>query len=448
MAITAAELDAVISLDDRPFQAGIQRIGSGINNISSTLNQLGSNFAQMGLALSAAVTAPIAGVAALGISFNAMRESAMVAFTQLLGSAEKADAFLRELAAFAAETPFEFPELVQAAQKFTAVGIEAKNVIPIMTALGDAVAAFGGSSDTIQRVTEQIVQMVGKGKVAMEEMRIIGQSIPGSLQAMAQEMGITVDQLFEKMSKGSVSAAEGLQAMLIGLTKKFHGNMEQQSKTFSGLISTLKDTVRFAAGDITQSLFNILKGGLSKLVEYLPKVVEAFKAVPDQVKLMILAMAGVAAAVGPVLLALGGVVALLGGPLTLAIIGVTGLFVALAGGIALNFERITEIVSDGTNDIKVDFVKIAGYIGAVLDGWQILARGAIVAFDIIVTGAGMLAQGVKAAFMGIADAGRAAFALTQNDIVGFATSMASLQTTVVDTGSGIRDSLKIGRAHV
>lgn len=426
----------------RQADQGVNQFGQSMNGLRASLNSIASSAAGLGIALSASVTAPIVGVAALGLSFNAMRERAMIAFTQLLGSAEKADSFLRELARFAAATPFEFPELVGAAQKFTAVGIQAKGVIPIMTALGDAVAAFGGTSETINRVTEQIVQMIGKGKVSMEEMRLIGQAIPGSLKAMADEMGISVAELFKKMEKGTVSAAEGLEAMLVGLTKKFNGQMENQSKGFTGMMSTLKDTVRFAAGDITENLFGIIKGGLAQLVEILPKVTAGFMALPDPIKMAGLAIAGVAAAIGPVLLGVAGLIAVLGGPLTLAVVGITVTFMALAAAVALNFSRILEVVTSTTGGIRINFVAVAGYLGGVADAFQVLARVAVAAFDVIVTGVILMAQGVKLAFNTIKDAGTAALALASNDMPGFAMAMASMATTTVDSAKSISASLR------
>ncbi len=71
-------------------------------------------------------------------------EQAKIAFTTMLGSAEKSDAMLKELKAFADKTPFEFLELQDAAKRMMAYGFAAKDVIPTLEAVGNAAGALGG----------------------------------------------------------------------------------------------------------------------------------------------------------------------------------------------------------------------------------------------------------------------------------------------------------------
>ncbi len=84
-----------------------------------------------------------------GIGFNAMMQTANIGFATMLGSAQKADRFLSDLAEFAKVTPFEFPELVDAAKRMLAYGFAAEEVIPILTAVGDAAAGLGAGKEGI-----------------------------------------------------------------------------------------------------------------------------------------------------------------------------------------------------------------------------------------------------------------------------------------------------------
>ena len=54
---------------------------------------------------------------------------------------------------FAAKTPFEFSQVSQAAQKFIAFGFSAEQVIPTLTAVGDAAAGVGLGAEGINRIT-------------------------------------------------------------------------------------------------------------------------------------------------------------------------------------------------------------------------------------------------------------------------------------------------------
>lgn len=381
----------------------IVRFTSDTKDLEAGMSRAASSMQQAGAAMTASLTAPIAAIAAVGLEFNAMRERAEIAFTGILGSGSQARAFLDDLARFAAATPFEFPELVKAAQRFTALGFEAKAVIPIMTALGDAVAAFGGTSEDINRVSVQLSQMIGKGKVNMQDLRVIAESIPGAMQVMADKLGISMSKMFAQMEKGSISAATGVEAMLTGLAEKYNGQMEKQSRTFSGLMSTLKDTARFAAADITKNLFDVLKNGLTALVDLLPKLVKAFGALPDQIKMVGLAIAGVLAVLGPVTLAIGAFIALLGGPLTVAIIAVGGALVLLAGAFALSFDRMLQSGGIWQHGMSLNMIQVAMAVGSVADAFAILATLVGADFDIILTAAAIFVRSLARTFAAIGE---------------------------------------------
>src|SRR6266571_1497474 len=78
-------------------------------------------------------------------------EQSRVAFAGLLGSGQAADAMLRQLWNFAATTPFEFPELVQSTQQLLGMGFAARDVIPVLTAVGDAAAGVGRGKEGVDR---------------------------------------------------------------------------------------------------------------------------------------------------------------------------------------------------------------------------------------------------------------------------------------------------------
>ena len=88
----------------------------------------------------------------------------------MLGSAERAGAFVKELQSFAAHTPFEFNDVTKASQKFLAFGFTAEQIIPTLTAVGDAAAGVGAGQDGVNRLTIALGQIAAKGKLASQEM--------------------------------------------------------------------------------------------------------------------------------------------------------------------------------------------------------------------------------------------------------------------------------------
>lgn len=118
MAIKAAELVVEVGSDIKDAERGLDTINSKVEGVVKGL-------AVQGLELSAAFTAPIAAIAKMGFEYLASKEQANIAFTSMLGDAQKAKAFLEDLQQFAAKTPFEFPDLIKSAQMMRAMGVAA-----------------------------------------------------------------------------------------------------------------------------------------------------------------------------------------------------------------------------------------------------------------------------------------------------------------------------------
>jgi hypothetical protein len=84
-----------------------------------------------------------------GLNMASFQQSAEKSLTTLTGSAKTAQKTLGDLSKFAAATPFDLQGATSAAQKLLGAGASAKDIIPTLTALGDATAAVGGSQDSL-----------------------------------------------------------------------------------------------------------------------------------------------------------------------------------------------------------------------------------------------------------------------------------------------------------
>lgn len=128
--------------------AGVSEVTSGIKTIQSIAASTSSLFST--LAGLAGVTAGLAGFAAAikqSVSFNAQLEQQSVAFRTLLGNAEAATARMKELATFAARTPFELPEIVNASKVLQSMTDGALAAGEGLRIVGDAAAASGRGLD-------------------------------------------------------------------------------------------------------------------------------------------------------------------------------------------------------------------------------------------------------------------------------------------------------------
>jgi tape measure domain-containing protein len=222
-------------------------------------------------AKTAAVGLAAAGTAAtvMGLKYNAGMEQATVSFKGLLGSQDEAEKMMGRLQKFAAETPFEQAQLVSAAQRWVGVGNSAKSVIPSMRSVGDAVAAVGGAPEDVMGVVTALTQMQNKGKASAEELQQIAERNIPAFKILQKELGLTGAQLTDKMQKGALGADKAVAAILTGMEKRYKGSMSAQSKTFTGMLSTIKDNLNMILGTAVQPLFKWLQ---AKVFPWLIKI--------------------------------------------------------------------------------------------------------------------------------------------------------------------------------
>lgn len=219
-------------------------------------------------------TVALGGLAAagtvLGLKTAANLETAEVAFTKLLGSGRRARKFLGDLKSFAARTPFELPGLVDASRALVGAGTAASDVIPTLTALGDASGALGLDQERFGRVMLAVTQIMNRGKVQAEELNQITEAGIPVWQLLAKATGKPVPELQKLMQSGKLLAEDTLPLLFEQMQKDYGGGMEQQAKTLNGVWSTFKDTIAIALSDALQPLIPILK-------ENLPKAAESFR---------------------------------------------------------------------------------------------------------------------------------------------------------------------------
>lgn len=200
------------------------------------------------------------------IDFNSTLEQATIGFTTMLGSASKANVFIKELKDFAVKTPFEFSTLITASQRLMALGFSAEKVQPMLASVGDAVAALGGSmQDSGQRIIRALGQMQAKGKVSAEEMMQLSEAGISAWQYLADAYGVTTAEIMETSRKTAVDSGTAITAIMEGMTNDFGGMMMAQSKTLQGAMSNIVDYMEQTAGAMTMPIYEAMRDGVLKL---------------------------------------------------------------------------------------------------------------------------------------------------------------------------------------
>lgn len=139
----------------------------------------------------------------------------------------------------AKNAPFEIGALSDSFVKLKVAGIDPTN--GSMKALVDSVARFGGTGESLKRASVAIQQMAGKGVVSMEELRQqLGEAVPTAMQAMADGMGVSMQELAKIVQTGTLAAGPALRKMLVQMQIDNAGAAAEMMNTWTGMTSQLK----------------------------------------------------------------------------------------------------------------------------------------------------------------------------------------------------------------
>jgi tape measure domain-containing protein len=269
---TAAATEAVEKSTDRlgRTMGHTARRGFIMNQMLFTLRRVA--YATT-LGLGALTTAGVA----WGLSFNSQMEQATVAFTYFTGSAQLAQKEVDYLFELAAKTPFEFPQLLDATKKFLAFGYTTEQTNTVMQILSDTIAGLGLSGEAIDRAVLAFGQMRAAGRVLGTELRQLTELGIPALQILQEELGLTSEEMAH-IGELRIPADVAIPALLRGMQREFKGMAEEQSKTFQGQLSTLRDYTARTLGDITQPLFDRIR------LEFLPMAIKVAEAISEGFK--------------------------------------------------------------------------------------------------------------------------------------------------------------------
>ena len=380
---TLAQLIVKIGADITELQRGLDAANSRLERVAGSF-QAALGPSQALLKATAGVSAGLFGVAAAGVKLAADMEQSRIAFTTMLGSAERADEFLRDLWSFAARTPFEFTGLQEASKQLLAFGFQAEQVIPMMTAVGNAVAGLGGGAEMIDRVTRALGQMQAKGKVSAQEMMQLAEAGIPAWEILAQKIGVSIPEAMKKAEKEGIPAAVAIQALIEGMNARFPDMMRKQSETLAGMWSTLRDNLTGALRSIGEQIVETfdLKAKLKSAIDALSRLNDLLsqkglkgalqELIPPDMQAKIVGIAGaITGALMPAILALVSTIAKATWSLRAWMLAGT-LLAEGAWYLYRNWDAVTRWFADAWAKLKVWVVRqIDGMLAAIqrLVGW-------------------------------------------------------------------------------
>lgn len=258
----ARELKVRLGLDNASFKAKLNQSKNDLNQFSSAIRNAFS-FAG-GELLVQGIKKGFQETVTEGLNFNDTIQQATLGFKTMLKSAADATDQVQELWELAAVTPLEFKPLLAASRRLIAFKFEASEVTGMLRTIGDASAALGLASDginrisIIDRISLALGQMKAKGKVSAEEMRQLSETGINAWEYLSEAVGKTTAETMKLTERGLIPAEDAIKVILEGMRRDFGGGMAELAKTYSGLMSTLKDTTSQTMGKIMEPAFKKL----------------------------------------------------------------------------------------------------------------------------------------------------------------------------------------------
>lgn len=210
-----------------------------------------------------------------GISYDALSEQALVAWTTILGSHSEAVKMMEKITDYAAETPFSKMGVDTMAKQLANADFKGQALFDQLTKFGDMGSAFGIQEDSLKEMVRQYAQVQQAQVAYTEDLNILQDRGIPIFKALGEVMGVPVSQVKKLASEGKVTA-DVYNKAIDSIASHTKGAMEGQSQTFNGMMSTLEDNLSVLWGYLAQDWFEGIKGSLSS---FLPNFEEFVKLV-------------------------------------------------------------------------------------------------------------------------------------------------------------------------
>jgi hypothetical protein len=420
MATTIATLKVLLTADDKDFDRGMKSASSHLDELdkkagitAAQIQSLASSMATAGAAMATTFGTALAFAIKSASDLSEATNKVQVVFGDAAKSIEDfAKSSATNLGLSRAATLDYAGSLgnMFVSMKLTNTG--AAELSKGILALAADIASFNNIN-----VTEALDKLKSGLQGEAEPLRAVGVLLSDvAIKAKAAEVGI----------KGKADALSEAQKVLLRYlvildqTEKAQGDFARTSTGMANSARILQAQFQDLAAEIGGKFTTATNTALGVVVQ----MMAVFNNLPPSIMGAAAAFLAIGTAVGAATLAIGAVVALIGGPLTLALAGLVAWVGAISIGIAQNWDAISEATQGLSINWTGAFRAMAGAAGYIVDIISAVARQVIIAFDVILNGARIMANGVVAAFQSLkASVGNIFQAIAAGDVIGMANAL-------------------------
>lgn len=272
-----SDLDA--AMDDSSNKA--EGWGARFAGMLKPLGKLG------GIAVGLAGINSVAGTLQEGFDKVTSIEDTTASLGILMGSAEEATKVMEELEKSNQNTPYSFDAWAGAGKNLIAFGVEAEKTSDIVTALGEAASASGKGEEALNSMADAFGKAAASGKISMDTINSLSQGGVQGLTILANEFGVTTEEMQKMISSGQVSAEEGIDALTKGIREgsegiagdvaSMSGVMGEMAETTSGRLTNMKSAFNNAAKSMLEELNPLIGAAAEKATDWTYAGIDLFK---------------------------------------------------------------------------------------------------------------------------------------------------------------------------
>jgi tape measure domain-containing protein len=254
---------------------------NAINAFSRRMGLLSFQMTNFGFIALTAFTAPVAAAltlgAVIGIKTAASIEQATAALKALTPAGTNVEALIKRLQNLAQKSPiFNTADVISFTQKMVASGLSVKQTEAFLKSFGNIALTVGADVSKVPFALEALVQMVGKGKVQMEELRQqLGDALPGAMKIVSDALGVTTADLYEMTKAGKITGTDLVIALTkLGQSPKYLKGATNGVDTLGSKFQALKESISNQLGQVFLDNADKIKSGIDKLGPSLSKLIQ------------------------------------------------------------------------------------------------------------------------------------------------------------------------------
>ena len=260
-----AAKERLLSNELKLVNKALQNQANNVNNQSKAFNSLitsANKAANTFRNLKSRISSSYSGIAGLTTSLNTLKvailgvaahrlydaliipgaeiEQTVTSLNVLLGSYEKAQKLTDNLVELAAKTPLVTSDLTQGAKQLLAANVALEDIEGTLEMLGDVAM---GSSETFESLVSAYAKIQTSGRAQLRNIYSFTTAGVPLIDALVDSLNVSTEE-FYKLSRAGQITSKDVEKALTSLTEeggRFADMMDRQSKTYTGLLSTVKD---------------------------------------------------------------------------------------------------------------------------------------------------------------------------------------------------------------